>query len=324
VDTSQPSAALVLDHVYAYSGDSSRHSASIRGKNVMFLDNTRIIYPAAALVVIMDMATQTQSYFAGHSEDVTCITVHPDRTIAASGQLGKDGRVLIWDSSTIEPGAKEHSAAVDMHMMGGTRGVSGLNFSGDGRFLVALGLDEGHSMVVFDWATAQIIASVKAGSVGVSQMGFNPFLFTAVDRQDELKMPMTPRESRKDKSESCCYTLVSCGGRQIKFWTLRRTLEKEDADQSGQPLSFDIGGFKGRKINFPKKKTGFSASYTLEGNTAVFPKNASDVPDILCFVCVNDGEGAPGTASAPASRPAPQASASTAACAAAAAAVKRR
>ena len=297
VDTSQPSAGLVLDHVYAYSGDSSRHSTSIRGKNIMFLDNNRIIYPAAALVIIMEVGSQNQSFFSGHTEDVTCITVHPDRTIAASGQLGKDGRVLIWDSSAIEPGAREYSAAVELLMLGGTRGVCGLNFSGDGRFLVALGMDESHSMVIFDWANAQVIASVKVGNADVNQMGFNPFLFAATDRLDELKMPTTPREQR-DKSESCCYTLVSCGGRQIKFWTLRRTLEKEDE----RDLPTDLGGFKGRKIAFPKKKQHYAASYTLEGNTAVFPKTATDVPDILCFVCVNDGEGGSRDVSAPRSR----------------------
>ena len=55
--------------------------------------------------------------------------------------------------------------------------------------------------------------------------------------------------------------------------------------------SNQVTAFKGRKIAIPKKKQGFNASYTLEGNTAVFPKTGSDIPDILSFVCVNDGEG---------------------------------
>lgn len=174
------------------------------------------MYPAAALVVVMDVGTTDQGFFSGHSEDVTCVTVHPDRCIAASGQMGKDGRILIWDSSVIGPSMREYSAAVEVWMNGGIRGVCGLNFSGDGRFLVALGMDEAHSMVVFDWATAQAVATVKMGHTDVYQMGFNPYLFAAIDRIDELKLPSSPTSSSATTTDSCCYTLISCGGRQVK------------------------------------------------------------------------------------------------------------
>ena len=147
VDGSMPTVQMGLEHVCAYSGDASRHGGSVRGKNIMFLDNNRIIYPAAALVVLMDLDSDRQCYFSGHTEDVTCLTVHPERSIAASGQIGKDGRVMIWDASAIEVGTREYNPAVELFMLGGTRGVCGLNFSGDGRFLVALGMDEGHLMV---------------------------------------------------------------------------------------------------------------------------------------------------------------------------------
>jgi len=289
VDSTAPSAALALNHVYAYSGDAARHGGSIKGKNIMFLDRNRIIYPAAALVILMDIETQAQGFFSGHTEDVTCITVHPDRTICASGQIGKDGRVLIWDSSAIADGAREYNPAVELLIMGGTRGVSGLNFSGDGRFLVAVGMDENHTMTVFDWANQVLIASVKIGHGDVSQMGFNPFLFTTTSPQDELKLNSS-RAVHHDQSESCCYTLVTCGGRAIKFWTLRRTLAHEDEDK------LELTGYKGKKVALPKKKQTMNASYTLEGNTAVFPKTGSEVPDILCFVCVNDAEGSKGSA----------------------------
>ena len=288
IDSSPPSSGLTLKHVHAYSGDTARHGGTIKGKNIMFVGTKRVIYPAAALVVVLDIGSDEQGYFSGHTEDVTCITVHPDRAIAASGQIGKDGRILIWDSSTISAGSRQYNADIELFMLGGTRGVCGLNFSGDGRFLVALGMDECHTMVIFDWATAQIIASVKVGHNNVNQMGFNPYLFSAVDRIDELKMPSTPRDD-KNLSESCCYTLVSCGGRQIKFWTLKRTLARSEDNVS------ELSGFKGRKIPVPKKKQNFAASYTLEGNNAVFPKNGTDIPDILCFVCVNDGEGGSGS-----------------------------
>lgn len=289
VDSSSPSSTLVLKHVHAYNGDISRHGGTIRGKNVMFIGTKRIIFPAAALVVVMDIATSEQGYFSAHSEDVTCITIHPDRAIAASGQMGKDGRILIWDSSVIGPGVRDFNAAVELFMNSGIRGVCGLNFSGDGRFLVALGMDDAHSMVIFDWATAQSIATVKVGHSDVYQMGFNPYLFAAIDRIDELKLPSSPVASLHSSStDSCCYTLISCGGRQVKFWTLRRTLERSSDDSPSN-------GFKGRRIALPKTKQAFSVKYVLEGNPGIFPKQKQDTPEFLCFVVVNDEDGGTGS-----------------------------
>ena len=289
VDSSAPTATLVLKHVHAYNGDISRHGGAIRGKNVMFISSKRIIFPAAALVVVMDIESSSQGYFSGHSEDVTCITIHPDRAIAASGQMGKDGRILIWDSSVIGPGSREFNAAVELYMNNGIRGVCGINFSGDGRFLVALGMDESHSMVVFDWATAQSVATVKMGHSDVYQMGFNPYLYAAIDRIDELKLPSSPTNNGQTATDSCCYTIVSCGGRQVKFWTLRRTLER--SSDAGAHAS----GFKGRKIAIPKTKQAFSVKYILEGNPGVFPKQKQDTPEFMCFAVVNDEEGGTGS-----------------------------
>ena len=71
----------------------------------------------------------------------------------------------------------------------------------------------------------------------------------------------------------------------MKFWTLRRVLEKsEDA-------FVRESGFKGRKIAAPKKKQQFSVKYAFEGNAGLFPKSGTSVPEILCFACINDGPG---------------------------------
>jgi hypothetical protein len=50
--------------------------------------NHRIIYPAASLGVIHDLTSNTQSYFEGHTDDITCLDVDPSGTYAITGQLG--------------------------------------------------------------------------------------------------------------------------------------------------------------------------------------------------------------------------------------------
>ena len=177
----------------------------------MFVSENKAMFPAGALVVVMDMRDCMQGFFCGHNDEVTCLTIHPDRVVAASGQIGKGGKILVWDSTLVKVGSRMFTASVELDMKVGTKGVCGLNFSGDGRFLIAMGIDESHTMVIFDWAQGAIVATAKVGHSNAHQMGFNPFLFATIDRIDELKVPVTPREG-EDEAESCCYTIVSVGG----------------------------------------------------------------------------------------------------------------
>jgi hypothetical protein len=45
-----------------------------------------------------------QRFYFGHNDDVTSIAAHPSAAAAASGQMGKEAKILVWstiDSQTI-------------------------------------------------------------------------------------------------------------------------------------------------------------------------------------------------------------------------------
>lgn len=52
-----------------------------------FIDGATLVYSAAGLGVVHDLATNSQLFFDGHEDDVTCVTVSPDGTYAATGQV---------------------------------------------------------------------------------------------------------------------------------------------------------------------------------------------------------------------------------------------
>ena len=54
---------------------------------VHYVDEQHIVYPAGSLVVMLDMSTNTQSFFTDHDDDVVALCLHPSRRIAASGQV---------------------------------------------------------------------------------------------------------------------------------------------------------------------------------------------------------------------------------------------
>lgn len=69
--------------------------------NLAYNCQQQVLYTVAALVVVYDKPSHTQRFFQGHDDDVTCLALAPDKRVAASGQLGKDPLVLVWDSLTL-------------------------------------------------------------------------------------------------------------------------------------------------------------------------------------------------------------------------------
>jgi len=46
-----------------------------------------LLYPAGAFVIMHELSTNTQSFFMDHDDDVVALTIHPNKRIAASGQV---------------------------------------------------------------------------------------------------------------------------------------------------------------------------------------------------------------------------------------------
>ena len=69
--------------------DSGRRAASSS-------TNVSLVYASAALGVIHNLATNEQTLFAGHDDDITCIGLSNNGLLAATGQTGKSPVVHIW------------------------------------------------------------------------------------------------------------------------------------------------------------------------------------------------------------------------------------
>jgi WD40 repeat protein len=158
--------------------------------------------------------------------------------------------------------------------------ILGVSFSVDCKYLVAFGLADKNLIVIFEISSANVIAMARIGHNEVFQMGFNPFLFTpSSEHHDELIL----KAGKNTPEKSSSYTLVSCGGKQIKFWTLSEMIEKVDNDVN---YAQEAQGFKGRKLVTTKKNQQWQRKYVFEGNNVV----TSDSPDIVCYCCLYDGK----------------------------------
>lgn len=95
-----PERKLKLDWVYGYRGKDCR-------SNLHFLPTGEIVYFVATVVVLYNVEEHSQRHFRGHTADVKCIAIHPNKLIVATGQ-GYDWvqqyqtpHIVIWNSVSL-------------------------------------------------------------------------------------------------------------------------------------------------------------------------------------------------------------------------------
>ena len=118
----------------------------------------KIVYPAAALGVVMDPSSSLQEFFTGHQEDVVCLAIHPFKDLVATGQMARTGKsreidLFVWDTETLE--------AVSQLSGFHRKAIRHVGFSPDGSLLLSVGEDSDHSLAVYDWKHKRLVCSSK-------------------------------------------------------------------------------------------------------------------------------------------------------------------
>ena len=90
----------------------------------------------------------------GHTNEILSLETHPGRSLVTTGQRGNRANVHVWDTAT-----KDCVVELSFH----TRGVNLLSFSPDGSKLLSAGLDDDHSLALWDWRLNKRLASGKGG-----------------------------------------------------------------------------------------------------------------------------------------------------------------
>lgn len=79
----------------------------------------------------------------GHSDDIVSLAMTEDRNLVATGQVGLEPMIFVWDASTAERVSL-------MTLRKGARSVSALAFSPNGKYLAAADMSDDHAVHVFD------------------------------------------------------------------------------------------------------------------------------------------------------------------------------
>ncbi|XP_013391678.1 echinoderm microtubule-associated protein-like 6 [Lingula anatina] len=172
-----PDEGLKLEFVHGYRGYDCRN-------NLFYTQSGEIVYHVAAVGIVYSRDHHRQRFYLDHTDDILCLAIHPIKDIIATGQVGRDPPVHVWDAETL----KCLSVLKGQHQ----RGICAVDFSGDGKKLASVGLDDNHTIVVWDWRKGEKLATTRGHKDKIFVIKWNPY----------------------DLNK-----LVSVGVKHIKFWT---------------------------------------------------------------------------------------------------------
>ncbi|UJR16486.1 hypothetical protein I4U23_003389 [Adineta vaga] len=173
----QPDEGLTLDYVFGYRGYDCRD-------NVFCLKSNEIVYHVAALGIVLNTEQHSQRFYNCHTDDILCLAVSPDMSLVATGQIGRDPPVHVWDPITMQTS----SILKGQHY----RGISAVGFSNNGKWLASVGLDDYRTIVIWDWKKGEKLGSQRGHNDKIFCLRWNPY--------DENRF-------------------VTVGVKHIKFWT---------------------------------------------------------------------------------------------------------
>ncbi|XP_043497504.1 echinoderm microtubule-associated protein-like CG42247 [Polistes fuscatus] len=167
VDNSPPDKKLQLEWVYGYRGTDTR-------RNLWVLPSGELLYYVAAVAVLFDREENAQRHYIGHTEDITCMEIHPSRELIASGQRAGRHRkaqphVRIWSTETL----------LTLYVFGMTEfqiGVSALAFSqlNGGSYVLAVDAGREAILSVWQWQWGHLLGKVATMQEDLTGAAFHP------------------------------------------------------------------------------------------------------------------------------------------------------
>lgn len=164
-----PKASLEPEYVWGYRCGDCRDNAFYTK------EDNNIVYMTAAIGVVLDFKNNTQKFFGcgakeanenAHYDDITALSIHPNRDLVATGQVGKDPSICIWSTKTME-------LVVSMKQGRDTRAVRSLGWSKNGKYLASTGDDNEHTVFVYDTEKGVKICSEKSGPDPIIDQDFS-------------------------------------------------------------------------------------------------------------------------------------------------------
>ena len=133
-----PSQNLMAEYVFGYRGYDSRN-------NLHYNSSGKLVYPTAALGIVLDAQNSKQDFVYAHNNDVTCLDVVGDMVV--TGEMGTKPMALVWSS---EKGPDGSLPVLHYLTEGLLESIGNVAISPSKRFVAVSCNNEDHNIVIYD------------------------------------------------------------------------------------------------------------------------------------------------------------------------------
>ena len=148
VDLRQPDEnPLKLEWIHGYSSQNQRG-------NLTYTITGEVLYTAAAAGVVLNPETNEQAFCLDHSNSIVSLALHPNGSLAATGEVGRKPKIHIWNTTSMRIVA----TLTGFHR----KAIHNLSFSPNGIYLASVGQDEYHSVAVYNWKEKRLLFAKKS------------------------------------------------------------------------------------------------------------------------------------------------------------------
>ncbi|XP_058839557.1 echinoderm microtubule-associated protein-like CG42247 [Topomyia yanbarensis] len=259
VDNAPPDKKLSLFWVHGYRGIDSK-------RNLWVLPSGELLYYVAAVAVLYDREEEAQRHYTGHTEDITCMEVHPSRELVGSGQRGGRDRksqahVRIWSTESLQTLYVFGMGELDT-------GVIAVAFSqlNGGSYILAVDAGRESILSVWQWQWGHLLGKVATLQEGIWGATFHPL-------DDNL--------------------LITHGKGHLAFWHRRKDgfFEKTDIIKPPSKTFVTCVQFEPDGDVITADSDGFITIYSVDADGAYFVRMEFEAHSkaISCLVMLSEG-----------------------------------
>eukprot|EP00241_Pyramimonas_parkeae_P007877 CAMPEP_0114261564 /NCGR_PEP_ID=MMETSP0058-20121206/21223_1 /TAXON_ID=36894 /ORGANISM="Pyramimonas parkeae, CCMP726" /LENGTH=181 /DNA_ID=CAMNT_0001377145 /DNA_START=26 /DNA_END=567 /DNA_ORIENTATION=+ len=140
-------------------------------ENVHFVDESLVVYPSAASLVVYNTETKTQKFVPNtpDTEGITAVAIASNRKFLAVAEKADDAVITIYDLQTYKKRKTLQTKQVE------SQEYACLAFSPDGKMLVSQGGAPEWTLIVWVWEKSKVVTTHKhPEKKAVVQVLFNP------------------------------------------------------------------------------------------------------------------------------------------------------
>ena len=167
-DPGSPSGKLSLEWVYGY-------RASDQTRNLWVLEKGELVYYVGAVAVVYNRMDEKQRHYRGHTEDISCMDLHPLGELMVSGQVGGNSaeagaHLRVWNVFSMD-------TLAELGLGSCAHSISGLSFShlNKGAYISAVDCSEEKTLHMWEWKNSDLLSKVSINAELINGINFHPF-----------------------------------------------------------------------------------------------------------------------------------------------------